>query len=460
LIGPRALIGSIQGLPRIESEEEVRQRLTQALADPSAADALRHFWSPWQADCYRITVRSDRNLIDRVALMAVHGPLAAYIVPNAVVMHLRSATKVNFEQIVASAKQGNAKTPVRQIAGAFRTGPATLPPQNRTLTTTAKPPGATLPSGAERPTAKLPLDVIPMPLEDRLKEMLVRTAPRLPAGIREEFEKILNPAMLATVVGVLAVWAASHAYGVGFVIDALLLVSGLLFAGWAFIEAAQKLYDALEKTYQAKTEDDLDAAATLMAQVIAAIGVGAFLAAITRGAGRLKAAQAKGKVVRPPPEPTRKPYVPLQERPKVAKGKPEIKGELTAATAVRTVSNAEAEAILVKSGISPARAKDFVASFEGPITVRTVKPGEQFIRYGDKDGPGSFLTKNKFATPEEAVEGLYLKPYGNTASRAQVVTATEECVVLEGAVANGAPGVQQTLITNRGAFEFGAGQAY
>jgi hypothetical protein len=132
------------------------------------------------------------------------------------------------------------------------------------------------------------------------------------------------------------------------------------------------------------------------------------------------------------------------------------------ATAARIVSRAEAEGMLVESGLSQAKAKDFVASFEGPITARTVAPGEQFLRYSDlPDSKGSFLTKQTFSSPADAVGSLYLGPYGNEAKLAQPVLATKASTVLEGAVAHGVPpGTIQTLIVDRTGFTFGTGVPY
>jgi hypothetical protein len=105
------------------------------------------------------------------------------------------------------------------------------------------------------------------------------------------------------------------------------------------------------------------------------------------------------------------------------------------------------------------RAADFVASFDGPITVRLVRPGENFLRYTDvADSKGSFLTTTQFANPSEEVDGLYLGPYGNGATLVQPVTSVGRSIVLEGGVANGGAGIQQTLIVNRNAFEIGLGK--
>ncbi|HEY6330934.1 MAG TPA: hypothetical protein VI756_16500 [Blastocatellia bacterium] len=129
----------------------------------------------------------------------------------------------------------------------------------------------------------------------------------------------------------------------------------------------------------------------------------------------------------------------------------------------RVVTRQEAEDILRQSGMSDARAKDFVRSFDdGPITVRTAQPGEQFYRYsGTPEGSGSFLTTQNFSSPDEAVNALHLQDYGNPATYQQTVTATEPTTVLEGGVRGGdPPGSPQTLVTDRSAFNYSTGAPY
>lgn len=128
----------------------------------------------------------------------------------------------------------------------------------------------------------------------------------------------------------------------------------------------------------------------------------------------------------------------------------------------RVVTRDEAEKLLVDGGLSPAKAKDFVSSFDGPITAREVETGEKFLRYTDvADSKGSFFTKSAFESQEAAAQALYLKPYGNNASLVQEVIATKSTTVLEGAVAEGVPpGTVQTLLTDRTGFAIGKGVAY
>lgn len=125
-----------------------------------------------------------------------------------------------------------------------------------------------------------------MPLEDRFTNVLRRTLPKLPADIQEEFATMLSPAALLTIVGVLVVWAGSHYVGIGFIVDALMLIGGVLFLGWQVWSAASDFYSFLELTYIATTDQDLDRAATHLSNFIAVVGVAAFIAMLTKGAGK------------------------------------------------------------------------------------------------------------------------------------------------------------------------------
>lgn len=125
------------------------------------------------------------------------------------------------------------------------------------------------------------------------------------------------------------------------------------------------------------------------------------------------------------------------------------------------ISSDSARKLLEKNGFSEARARDFIDSFGGDITARIVRKGERFKRYTDAgDSKGSFLTKSEFDSPQDAVAGLHLGPYGNSAGLVQDVTASKSSIVLEGQVKNGGQGVSQSLVTDRGAFTFGAGKKY
>ncbi|WP_197031666.1 hypothetical protein [Bordetella petrii] len=107
------------------------------------------------------------------------------------------------------------------------------------------------------------------------------------AMAREVRDKLLDPGTLATIVGVLVVWAGSHAVGVGFVADAALLAIGFALAGWAIFDGIKYLARFFNLTMNASSERELNEAARQFAEGVTAIGVGALIGLLTRGASRL-----------------------------------------------------------------------------------------------------------------------------------------------------------------------------
>jgi hypothetical protein len=123
------------------------------------------------------------------------------------------------------------------------------------------------------------------------------------------------------------------------------------------------------------------------------------------------------------------------------------------------LTNEQAADILRENGLNP----DFLNSFDdGPISLRQVDEGEQFLRYTDDAASpgGSFLTESEFGDSAEAADALYTRPYGNNASFQQLAVANQSTYVLQGGIANGAAGVQQIIVLNRSAFTFSAGYIF
>lgn len=120
------------------------------------------------------------------------------------------------------------------------------------------------------------------PLEDKFAESLRRTGPKLPSNIRSEFEAMLSPTSLAVMAGTLVVWAGSHAFGIGEVVDIILLIGGAFFLGLSVLDVASDLGDFLVGASTATEEKDLDEAASHLAKAIAVMGVAAFMALLAK----------------------------------------------------------------------------------------------------------------------------------------------------------------------------------
>jgi hypothetical protein len=203
-------------------------------------------------------------------------------------------------------------------AGSAISGPSAIPKSP----TAAQPPKlAPLPAVA--------VGVWEWPLEDKFAEVLRRTVHKLPGSMRHEFEALLSPTSLAIMAGTLVIWAGSHAFGVGEIVDVILLVGGAIFLGKAIFDVAGELGDFLLVTSTAEDENDLDEAASHLAKAIAIIGVAAFIALLTkviRGRGSKSTAEKapqKPPKTEPAPEAARpKPAAEPAPKPKTARKVP------------------------------------------------------------------------------------------------------------------------------------------
>jgi hypothetical protein len=284
VIGHRAAFGHGNSATELDSDEDVRRRLIQAMTDRPSLDSLRRFWARLQFDTQQITHMSDRALIDRVVAMTRHGPLAAYLVPDASVKHV----------LGAAVAEVNPRGPRRQAAPSVIRG---IPASGSAATIAAPAPGVDAPfATGDSPTAPRvgrgdvatsgPLQVALLTIEERVIEVLRRAPRRMPAVLQEQSTKLFVEATHGTIVEVMTVWARMPVIGPGFVAEALLLADGLAPSRTAAMEAAAKFEQAFDRIRTARDERQFDEAAVFVAEAVAQIGIPAFLAAIWRGANR------------------------------------------------------------------------------------------------------------------------------------------------------------------------------
>lgn len=155
----------------------------------------------------------------------------------------------------------------------------------------------------KRPTATA-AGVWEWPLADKFAEVLRRTGPKLPGSMRHEFSALISPASLGIIAGTLVVWAGSQAFGVGEIVDIVLLAGGAFFLGLAVFDVAEELGDFLVVTSTATDEKDLDEAASHLAVAIAILGVAAFIALLAKLA-RVRGGKGSGAEAPPEPEPAK-----------------------------------------------------------------------------------------------------------------------------------------------------------
>ena len=145
-----------------------------------------------------------------------------------------------------------------------------------------------------------------MTFNEKVGEAMERSLPYLPENAREIVRSLTKPETLAIIGGTLAVWAGSHFFGVGEIVDVILLVVGVVTVGFAVFEGASEFYDFTEGALHAKSDADLDAAARHFARAVTLLGIATVQALLMRGQVQSVAARGMPKVqprfkLAPPP---------------------------------------------------------------------------------------------------------------------------------------------------------------
>jgi hypothetical protein len=121
-----------------------------------------------------------------------------------------------------------------------------------------------------------------MSAQDKIGEAIQRSVPMLPAEARYQVQAMLSPKSLAIVAGTLTVWAGSHFFGVGEIIDIILLVAGFAVLGFSVFNGAQELYNFATTAVKAQTQADLDRAAHHFASAVNILGISVISAVLLR----------------------------------------------------------------------------------------------------------------------------------------------------------------------------------
>ncbi|WP_218079557.1 ADP-ribosyltransferase [Anthocerotibacter panamensis] len=178
--------------------------------------------------------------------------------------------------------------PGEPVSGQRRLSPIRIPPVSAEVQREELPEEETLQMQplVQRQDASSLLNVAAMNSTQKLEAALKRTLPLLPTEVRAKVQALLSPEALATMVAVAAVWAASHAVGVGEVIDLVLLGLGVLALGTEVVGVVQDVGGFVTGSLDAKSTVDLDRAAEHLARAIATVGVDTVIALLTRGLGK------------------------------------------------------------------------------------------------------------------------------------------------------------------------------
>lgn len=139
-------------------------------------------------------------------------------------------------------------------------------------------------------------DVARMPGVDKVGEAMRRSLPHLPSEARATVQSMLRPESLAIVAGTVVVWAGSHFFGVGEIVDVILLAVGIAVLGFAVFEGAGALYDFATIAVGARKDADLDLAGRHFARAVVLLGISTIQALLLRGQARAVIARGRPQI--------------------------------------------------------------------------------------------------------------------------------------------------------------------
>ncbi|MGY5958652.1 Holin [Kosakonia sp. BK9b] len=126
------------------------------------------------------------------------------------------------------------------------------------------------------------MDVTHLDLQAKLRLVLIKAATLVPADVGQQLLALITPQSLATMAGIVVLWAGAHFLGVGEIADIILLIVGWAAIGGVAVEAGKKLYDFAIKTHAARSEMEIDDAAKDLAEAITLIGINTVFALLLR----------------------------------------------------------------------------------------------------------------------------------------------------------------------------------
>ncbi len=143
-------------------------------------------------------------------------------------------------------------------------------------------------------------DLRTMSTEQKTGEAMRRSIPLLPAEAQEQVRQMLTPTALAIIAGTIVVWAGSHFFGIGEIVDVILLVVGLATIGGGVYSGSEELYRFATTAINAHNDADLDLAARHFATAVNILGITVISAILLRRSALSVAGRGRPQVRRMP----------------------------------------------------------------------------------------------------------------------------------------------------------------
>jgi hypothetical protein len=234
-----------------------------------------------------------------------------------------------------------------------------------------------------------------MTLRQRFIEVLKLTPNHMAPELAAQFRAMLTPSTMAMIAITFTALAVSQAFGVGEVVDLILLVVGTIFVGMAMFTAAKDIVECAKTTVQARTPADLDRAAAYLAQAVAILGVVVFFELVAKVGEKFGGATSAGEEGSAAEKPTVKSSEELPQKEPPAPRKAPPRQEITDPIAERQAANQalrespQFEKDLNKANISEQQLqwmnnKQAPLGFENPEQFQTFK--QELSQALQKDG--------------------------------------------------------------------------
>jgi hypothetical protein len=141
-----------------------------------------------------------------------------------------------------------------------------------------------------------------------------RSLPLLPAEARHQVQALISPESLGIIAGTLLLWAGSHFFGAGEIVDVILLTLGFAVLGLSMFSGGQELYNFASTAIGARTDADLQRAAHHFATAVNILGISLISALLLRRSARAVVARGRPSVrpmpnVGTPPAPGARPRI-------------------------------------------------------------------------------------------------------------------------------------------------------
>lgn len=114
--------------------------------------------------------------------------------------------------------------------------------------------------------------------DQRVAEAIRRAVPLLPRAAGDAMLALVSPESILIIVGTLALWAGSHLFGVGEIVDIVLMVGGFLLLGKSVFDLGQDLLTFANLTLFGTTDAQLDEAAKCFARAVVVGGIDLIMA--------------------------------------------------------------------------------------------------------------------------------------------------------------------------------------